>query len=61
MAWFTDPVIFNAVYRACKRGVSVKLLINNDLINNREDGLPFDKLIEAGAALYIAEPPKTYS
>ena len=58
MAWFTNPVIFNRLLRACNRGISVELIINNDLINNRYNGLPFNKLIDAGAALYIAEPPK---
>lgn len=58
IAWFTNPQIFNRLLRACKRGITVELLINNDLINNRTNGLPFDKLIEAGAQLYIAEPPK---
>ena len=58
MAWFTNPLIFNRLLRACNRGVEVTLLINNDLINNRANGLPFNKLIQAGANLYIAEPPK---
>lgn len=57
MAWFTNPVIFNNLLRICKRGIDVKLLINNDLINNRPNGLPFNKLIQAKASLYIAEPP----
>ena len=57
MAWFTNPVIFNTLLRACKRGVELELLINNDLINNRPNGLPFNKLIQAEAKLYIAEPP----
>ena len=58
MAWFTNPVIFNRLLRACNRGIDVCLLINNDLINNRYNGLPFDKLIESGARLFIAEAPK---
>ena len=59
MAWFTNPYIFKALLRICKRKeeLNVILLINNDLINNRPNGLPFDKLIQAGAKLYIAEPP----
>ena len=57
MAWFTNPVIFNYLLRACKRGVQIKLLINNDKINNRLNGLPFDKLIQNNVVLYIAEPP----
>lgn len=57
MAWFTNPVIFNVLWKACKRGIAVELLINNDSINNRLYGLPFDKLIQEGADLYIAEPP----
>lgn len=57
MAWFTNPIIFNNLLRICKRGIEVDLLINNDLINNRSNGLPFDKLIQAGANLYLAEPP----
>ena len=57
MAWFTNPLIFNALLRACKKGVEVHLLINNDSINNRPNGLPFNKLIEEKAKLYIAETP----
>lgn len=57
MAWFTNPDIFNALWRACKRGVKVQLLINNDRINNRINGLPFDRLVESDAKLYVAEPP----
>ena len=57
MAWFTNPLIFNALLRACKRDVDVQLLINNDSINNRPNGLPFNKLIEDEANLYIAETP----
>ncbi len=57
MAWFTNPVIFNYLLKACKRGVRVELLINNDKINNKLNGLPFDKLIQNEAALYVAEPP----
>lgn len=57
MAWFTNPLIFNDLLRICKRGIEVSLLINNDLINNRVNGLPFNKLIQAGANLYIAEAP----
>ena len=57
MAWFTNPDIYNALWRACKRGVNVQLLINNDRINNRINGLPFDRLVEADAILYVAEPP----
>lgn len=57
MAWFTNPAIFNVLCRASKRGVEVHLLINNDLINNRPNGLPFNKLISDGTNLYIAEFP----
>lgn len=57
MAWFTNPIIFNSLLRICKKGIEVDLLINNDLINNRVNGLPFNKLIQAGANLYIAEYP----
>jgi len=57
MAWFTNPFIFNALLRACKRDVDVHLLINNDAINNRPNGLPFNKLIQEEANLYIAETP----
>lgn len=57
MAWFTNPIIFNSLLRICRKGINVDLLINNDLINNRLNGLPFNKLIQAGANLYIAEYP----
>jgi hypothetical protein len=58
MAWFTNPSIFNSLLSACKRGIDVELIINNDLINNRVNGLPFNKLLEAGADIYIAEYPR---
>lgn len=57
MAWFTNPVIFDSLLKACRRGIDVIMLINNDLINNRPNGLPFNKLIQNGARLYIAESP----
>lgn len=57
MAWFTNPIIFNVLWRVCKRGIDVQLLINNDRINNRVNGLPFDRLVEADAILYVASPP----
>lgn len=57
MAWFTNPVIFDSLLKACRKGIEVTLLINNDLINNRPNGLPFNKLIQNGAQLYIAESP----
>ncbi len=57
MAWFTNPVIFETLLRQCKKGVSVTLLINNDRINNRIDGLPFDKLIQNGAELHVVNAP----
>lgn len=49
MAWFTNPVIFDSLLKSCRKGIDVILLINNDLINNRPNGLPFDKLIKNGA------------
>lgn len=57
MAWFTNPVIFDSLLKSCRKGIDVILLINNDLINNRPNGLPFNKLIQNGAKLYIAESP----
>ena len=57
MCWFTNPVIFKSLMKACKKGVEVTLLINNDPVNNRVNGLQFDKLIENNANVYIAQYP----
>lgn len=55
MAWFTNYDLFKAVLHACRRGVEVQLIINNDQINNGPNGLPFDDLIQLGAKIYIPE------
>lgn len=57
MAWFTNPRIFNALMKKIEEDVSVRILINNDRINNNPNALPFNRLIKAGAELYLAETP----
>lgn len=49
MCWFTHPVIFQSVQRACARKVSVKIMLDYDHINFQPRGLDFGALEKAGA------------
>lgn len=57
MAWFTNFDIFKACKKALERNVKVVLVTNNDLINNGGYCLDFNKLIDAGLELHLAEYP----
>ena len=55
VAWFTSIDIFKALLDKLEKKVSVKLLIINDDINNREGGLGFQEFIDKGGLFYFAE------
>ena len=46
--WFTNHDLFDLLYQKQLDGVPCELIIHNDYINNRDTGLPFQKLIDAG-------------
>ena len=53
--WFTNQELFDCLLNKLKTGVSVQLIIHNDYINNRETGLDFQDLINAGATFYFSD------
>jgi hypothetical protein len=53
VAWFTNKEIFEAVlYKAGK--IPISIVVINDDINNRIDGLNFQKYIDFGGSFYFA-------
>lgn len=57
VAWFTNPILFSAIENALDNGISIKIVINNDLINNGGYCLDFNKIISKGAEVHIVEYP----
>lgn len=55
VAWFTNHNLFEALLTKLKQGVEVKLCLINDLINNRDDGVDFEKFIVNGGLLYFGK------
>lgn len=57
VSWFTNPCIYSALRSAVQNGVKVRMIINNDLINNGGRCLDFNKIIEDGADISLVEFP----
>ncbi len=57
VAWFTNKKIFEMLIDKLKSetNIVVKLVVINDNINNRINGLDFQKFISAGGIFYYAE------
>ena len=53
--WFTNWELFNVLVNKLQEGISVKLIIHNDFINNRESGLPFQEFIDNGGEFYFSD------
>lgn len=53
--WFTNQELFDLLKHKQNNGVSCKLIIHNDYINNRDTGLPFQKFIDAGGEFYFSD------
>lgn len=53
--WFTNWELFNALIEKLQEGVGVQLIIHNDFINNRENGLPFQEFIDNGGEFYFSD------
>lgn len=58
VAWFTNEMLFELLLDLVKKGITVELLINNDHINNRKDGLDFNEFIALGGKFYFANSSK---
>ena len=55
VAWFTNETLFDLLLDKIRNGVSVELIVNNDHINNRQDGLDFNEFIKFGGKFYFAD------
>ena len=55
VAWFTNNELFEAICTKAKQGIMVELIIVNDYINNRYDGLKFEQLIVNGGNFYFSK------
>jgi tetratricopeptide (TPR) repeat protein len=56
IAWFTNEDLFDKLCFKLQEGLNVELLIINDLINNNEFGLDFQRFIDLGGKLYFGNP-----
>jgi len=46
VAWFTNPKIFEALRLKKQNGLNIRIIVNNDSINFRENGLKFGEIAE---------------
>lgn len=55
VAWFTNARLFEGLINACQRGVEVKILILDDLLNRNEFALDFGLLVNNGAEIRFSK------
>jgi len=55
IGWFTNHELFDALCNKVQKGISVELIILNDYINNREDGLDFQHFVNIGGHFYFGD------
>lgn len=53
--WFTNQALFQKLMTKVTEGLQVELIIHNDYINNREEGLNFQNFIELGGEFYFSD------
>jgi hypothetical protein len=53
--WFTNHDLFDKLCQKKENGISVSLIVHNDFINNRDNGLNFQKFIDLGGELYFSD------
>lgn len=58
VAWFTQRELFTAILEALDRGVSVSIILIDDIINRSEYGLNFSLFIEKGGNLCFVNSQK---
>ena len=58
VCWFTNQDLFNALCEKQQQGLRVELIILNDFINNREDGLNFQSFIDQKGNFYFGDNDK---
>ena len=58
VCWFTCEELFDLLCDKLKEGKSVELIVLNDSINNRPDGLNFQSFVELGGKFYFSDIEK---
>lgn len=53
--WFTNHELFDKLCEKKENGIEVSLIVHNDFINNRENGLNFQRFIDLGGQLYFSD------
>lgn len=53
--WFTNHELFEKLCEKKESGISISLIVHNDFINNRENGLDFQKFIDLGGELFFSD------
>lgn len=54
VCWFTNTELFDVLCEKLSEGIPVTLIVLNDIINNKEDGLKFQKFIDLGGVFYFS-------
>lgn len=52
--WFTNQDLFQALLEKSKKGIKVELMVHNDYINNRFNGLNFQNFIDNDGDFYFS-------
>lgn len=61
MAWFTSRELLDAIIKCQKRGISVKVILLDDIINHCDFGADFNLFIaEQGSEFYLYPPSKKF-
>lgn len=55
VCWFTNKELFEILCKKLSAKVSVNLIVQNDSINNRNDGLDFQKFVDLGGKFYFSD------
>lgn len=59
MAWFTNRELLDALIQCLKRGVKVKLILLDDIINHCDFGADFNLFIKEEGSEFYLYPPST--
>lgn len=54
VAWFTNNVLLEAIGSALKKGIEIKILVLNDILNRNEFGLDYGIITKLGAEVRLA-------
>jgi len=58
VCWFTNHDLFNALIEKLQQGLLIEVIILNDFINNREDGLNFQSFVDQKGNFYFGDNDK---